>query len=299
MGLGIEEFVADGVVLLGASTRRGRLTRRLQIIKMRGTKASSEDVRYDITKCGIRIYQPPETKQVQRVHEKTLSTGIRGLDEMLGGGLPQASATMVAGASGTGKTAIALHFVVEGALKHEKGLFISFEEPEEKLIHYGDGFGWDLTGLVGKDLIRIKHIDLEPGNFGEQFLEMKDLLLEYQPARCVIDSVTPIKRAIGEDDCVEYVRRWNSSLAADGTTVLFTTLGETTKNVTDMEISTFADNVISLKDVEIEGTLRRSLTILKARGISHDRNVQEFDISRRGVKMKKKTTGIRHKTGVR
>jgi circadian clock protein KaiC len=283
MGLGIEEFVADGVVLLDASTRRGRLARKLQIIKMRGTKANSGELRYDITKCGIRIWQSLETKDAKRIYDRTLSTGIKGLDEMLGGGVPQASATMVAGPSGSGKTTIALHFVLEGAQKDERTLFLSFEEPEAKLIHYGEGFGWDIRGFLSRGLMRIKHIALEPDNVDEQLLQIQDLMHEYQPARCAIDSLTPIERAMGEDDSVQYIRRWSSSLTADGITIMFTTLGETTKPVTDMEVSTCADNVISLRDGEVGSTLKRSLAIFKARGISHDRNIREFDITPKGV----------------
>ena len=291
MGLGIEEFVADGVVLLDVSTRRGYLTRKLQIVKMRGTRASSEDVRYDIKECGITIYRPPETNPVKRTYDKKLSTGIKGLDEMLGGGLPQASTTMVAGASGTGKTTIALHFIVEGAQSDERGLFISFEEPESKLIQYGEGFGWDMKRYLDKGLIRIKYLTLKPDNLDEQLLRLRNLLREYQPARCVMDSITPVEKAMGEGDSVEYMRRWNSSLAADGTTVLFTAPNETTRPVTDTEISTSADNVISLRDLELGSKLKRSLTIFKARGIAHDRDIREFDITPKGLMMKKNLAG--------
>jgi circadian clock protein KaiC len=291
MGLGIEEFVADGVVFLDMSTRRGHLTRKLQIIKMRGTRASSEDVRYDIRGSGITIYQHPETKPVERIYDRKLSTGIKGLDKMLGGGLPQASATMVAGASGTGKTTIALHFIIEGAQKDERGLFISFEEPESKLIHYGEGFGWDIRGYLDKGLIRIKYLALELDSLDEQFLHVANLLHEYQPARCVIDSITPVEKAMGEGDYVEYMRRWSSSLAADGTTILFTAPSETMRPVTDTEISTFADNVISLRDLELGGTLKRSLTIFKARGLAHDRHIWEFGITPKGLVMRKKLAG--------
>ena len=132
---------------------------------------------------------------------------------------------------------------------------------------------------------------MQPDNLDEQLLQTRDLLREYQPARCVIDSVTPVAKAMGEGDYVDYMRRWNSSLAADGATVLLTAPSEATRPVTEMEISTFADNVISLRDVEIEGTLKRSLAIFKARGIAHDRNIWEFDITPKGVMMKKKLSG--------
>jgi circadian clock protein KaiC len=294
IGLGIEEFVADGVVLLALSSERGHLERRLQVIKMRGTKARKEGVRYDIKENGITIYPPRQVKPIKEIYSKKLSTGIKGLDEMLDGGLPQASVTMVAGGSGTGKTTIALHFIVEGAKRHERGLFVSLEEPEAKLIRYGEGFGWDMKGFLNKGLVVIKYLALDRDNVNEQFLQLNDLLGQLQPARFVIDSVTSIERAMARDEYVEHMKTWNSSLAADGVTVLFTAPSEATTPVTDMEISTLVDNVISLRDLELDSSLKRALTVFKARGLAHDRDIREFEITPRGVTMKGKFAGAWH-----
>ncbi len=292
IGLGIEEFVADGVVLLTLSSEKGYLERRLQVIKMRGTKTCKEGVRYDIEERGITIYQLPKIKPVKKVYGEKLSTGIQGLDEMLGGGLPQASTTMVAGASGTGKTTTALHFIVEGARRNEKGLFISFEEPEARLIQHGEGFGWDMKGFLDKGLIRIAYLALEPHNVYERFLQVEDLLREYQPARFSVDSVTPIERAMVENEYLEHMKRWNSSLAANGVTTLFTATSETVTPMTGKVVSTLVDNIISLRDVELESALRRSLTVLKARGTAHDRDIREFEITSKGVVVKEKFAGV-------
>ena len=291
MGLGIEEFVADGVVLLTLSSRRRRLERRLQVVKMRGTNASKEGVRYDIREHGITIYQFAQIKPVEKTYAKKLSTGINGLDEALGGGLPESSVTMVAGASGTGKTTIALHFIVEGARRNEKGLFVSFDEPEARLVQYGEGFGWDVKRFQDNGLIWIKYLPLDADNIDEQFLRVENLLRELQPARFVIDSVASVERVMAEGEYVEHMKRWSSSLAADGVTVLFTAPSEKMRSVTGTEISTFVDNIISLRDVELESTLKRSLTVFKARGIAHDRDIREFEITPNGVVMKGKFAG--------
>jgi circadian clock protein KaiC len=283
MGLGVEEFVADGVVLLTLSSERGHLERRLQVVKMRGTRARNQGIRYDIGERGVTVYQLPEIKPVNRIYRRRLDSGIEGLDEML---------TMVEGASGTGKTAFALHFIVEGARRNEKGLFVSFEEPEAKLIQYGEGFGWDMKGFLDKDLIEIKYLALEPDTISEQLLQVGDLMREHQPARFVIDGVTPIERIMAETEYVEHMKRWSFSLAADGVTVLFTAQSETAIPMTDTGISTFVDNMISLRHVELESTLKRSLTIFKARGIAHDRNIREFDIMPKGVVIKGKFMGV-------
>jgi circadian clock protein KaiC len=291
IGLGIEEFVADGFVLLTLSSERGHLERRLQVIKMRGTEARKEGLTYDIKENGITIYQPPHVKPVKEIYGKKLSTGIKDLDEMLGGGLPEASVTMVAGASGTGKTTIALHFIVEGAKRNERGLFLSLQEPEAKLIQYGERFGWDMKGFLDRGLIGIKYLALDRENVNEQFHKANDLVRQLRPARFVIDSVTSIERAMMKNDYVEHMKTWNSSLTADGVTILFTALSETATPVTDTEISTIADNLISLRDVELESKLKRALTIFKARGLAHDRDIREFEITAKGVTMKEKLTG--------
>jgi circadian clock protein KaiC len=291
IGLGIEQFVADGFVLLTLSSERGHLERRLQVIKMRGTKVRKEGVTYDIKENGIIIYPLAQVKPAKEIYSKKLSTGIKGLDEMLGGGLPQGSVTMVAGASGTGKTAVALHFIVEGAKRNERGLFVSLGEPEAKLIQYGEGFGWDMNGFLDKGLIEIKYLALDRDNVNEQFLKVNDLLGQFQPARFVIDSVTSIERAMVKDEYVEHMKTWKSSLAADGVTVMFTAPSETATPVTEMEISTLVDNVISLRDLELESSLKRALTVFKARGLPHDRDIREFEITPKGVTMKGKFAG--------
>jgi circadian clock protein KaiC len=125
----------------------------------------------------------------------------------------------------------------------------------------------------------------------EQFLKVDDILRQLQPARFVIDSVTSIERAMAKDEYVEHMKTWNSSLAADGVTVLFTAPSETTTCVTDTEISTLVDNIVYLRDIELESALKRALTVFKARGLAHDRDIREFEITPKGVVMKGKFAG--------
>ncbi len=138
LGMGTEEFVADGVVLLDLSTDKGFLKRRLQITKMRGTRISKEGVSYGIDDHGIKMYSAGKIKPVEKAFTERISTGIKGLDEMLGGGLLKGSATMIVGASGTGKTTTALHFIAQGAKQNEIGLLVSFEEPVVRLMQHGE-----------------------------------------------------------------------------------------------------------------------------------------------------------------
>lgn len=283
VGLGVEEFVADGVVMLDVSSEREHVHRRLRVVKMRGTGARRQRTRYEIGECGVVVCQPPCVGLVRNTFTKRLASGVKGLDEMFGGGFPKASITMVAGASGTGKTAIALNFILEGAKRGEKGLYVSFDEAETRLMHYGEGFGQDMKGLVDKGLVEVKHLIMEHDRICEQLHGISTRVHEYQPTRFVIDSVTSLYGTMVEEEIDDYLRTWYSSLAADGITVLLTTQGRSATSLVGDEISRLVDNIIFLKDTEVEGSLRRSLAILKARGLAHDRNIRDFDITPQGV----------------
>jgi len=222
MGLGIEEFVADGVIAMTLASKRGYLDRRLQILKMRGTKTSKALLRYDIDEHGIRVYTEPEMALVEKVFREKMSTGIEGLDKMLNGGVYKGSATMVAGASGTGKTTAALHFIIEGAKRNEKGVYISFEEPAAQLVKHGEGFGWNMKELIDDGAIKIASYYPERYGFEEHLLQVRRLLHESKPVRFVIDSLTPLERVLSEDEYIRYVKSLRSYLKAEGVTSLFT-----------------------------------------------------------------------------
>lgn len=276
--IGIEEFVADGVILLTLSLRRGHLERRLQVIKIRGTDTSRYQLRYNITNQGIRLYAEPKVSVVEKVCAERLSTGIEGLEKMLAGGVLKGSVTLVAGASGTGKTTSALQFIAEGARRDQRGLFVSSEEPVQQLIQYGEGFGWNMRRFMDDRIVTIISVYPELYNFEETLLVLRTLLREHKPERFVIDSLTPLKRAMPQSEYIEHLKSMISLLKAEGVTSLFTAVSESAAPVTGTGISTLMDNIISLRDVELEGALRRSMIVFKARGIAHDRDIREFDL---------------------
>lgn len=289
---GLEEFLADGVVALNSYPEGGRLKRRLQVIKMRGTKIKITEHSYYIDEHGIRVHPLPEIKPNEEVSSEKVSTGIKGMDEMFNGGFLKGSVTLVAGPSGTGKTTAALHFINEGAKHNERGLYVSFDEPVPELMQQGEGFGCEMKELVNSGVIRLAFLyptstDVEP-----QFERITDLLLEHRPARFAIDSLTPLMRAIPESAHTPYLKGLISCLKADGVTSLFTIVEDAMKSTTSTGISTLVDNIIALRHVELESTLKRSLVIFKARGSSNDSDIREFEITPRGMAVKGKFIGV-------
>ena len=292
LGGGMEEFVADGVVLLRCSTEKGWLERTLQVLKMRGTQVKGLQHSFNIDDHGIRVWPAPEIKTVEKVFTERVMTGIKGLDIMLNGGVFKGSLTLVAGAAGTGKTTSAMHFIVEGGNQNERSLYISSEEPAEQLIKVGEGFGWHPRELIDKKAIKVASFNIESFNAEYNLLQVRSLLKEFKPTRFVIDTLTPLERAISEDTYMRQLKSLGSYLKAEGVTTLFTAISEPIAFTTHTGISTLVDNIMFLRHVEIESALKRALVIMKARGTAHDSDIREFEITPKGIVVKEKFAGM-------
>lgn len=289
--IGMEEFVSDGIITLDAFTEKGHLRRTIQVIKMRGTKIISNQHSCDIDEHGIRLWPNPEIKVIEKVFNEKVATGIEGLDVMLKGGLLKGSASLVVGGAGTGKTIAALHFILEGAMRNEKGLYISFSEPVQQIIKQSEGFGWDIKKFLDNGLITLVMVSFEPFNVEPLYFQTGRLLQDIKPARVVIESISPLEAVLSEDKFIRYIRSLVSYLKAEGVTSLFTYTAEVTTPTTDARIRILMDNVIWLRDVELGHTLVRSLTILKARNTEHDRDIRQFEITKGGIVVREKFAG--------
>ena len=289
-GTGIEEFVADGVVLLTLEPGRGDLDRKIQVVKMRGTKANTNEHGYEIGDEGVSVTDP-EIMLVERVFTEKLGTGTAGLDNMLGGGLVKNSTSLLEGPSGTGKTILALRFLVEGVAKEQKGLYLSFEEPAAQLVATGEGFGWPIGDLVSKDMITIDSHYPDHHSLEGLVLETKSLLHKHKPTRIVIDSVTAVRKVLSEEAYVKWIKSMGSLSKSQGVTSIFTATVNPGARRSNAGISMLVDNIISLGNVEVDSALRRSLVILKSRGAKHDREIREFDITPQGIELKEKFVG--------
>lgn len=297
LGGGMEEFVADGVVALSARTERGWLRRIMQVLKMRGTKIKSLEHIYDINGQGIKIQPEPEIKQATKVFTQKMSTGIRGLDLMLRDGVYEGSTSLIAGASGTGKTTTALHFFAEGAKRNERSLYITTEEPTPQLISYGEKFGWNMSELLNKGSGKIAYFSPESYNAEQQLQGIKTNLQDFKPSRFVIDCLSPFEAVLPRERYTQHLRSLVSHLKADGITSYLIALGEPASATTETGLSTLVDNILFLRYVEIESVLRRSLVVIKARGTAHDNDIREFEITPKGVVVKEKFTGFEHVLG--
>ncbi len=219
-------------------------------------------------------------------------TGIRGLDDMLGGGFLAGSSVLVEGAPGTGKTTLALQFLWEGATRHrEPGLYITFEEFPEDLYRDAAGFGWDLRHLEREQALRT--VFTSPEVLIEELTAPGSPLVAEMQAlgirRVAIDSAAHFRELTA--DPVELRRHFRLVLNAfkrEGVTVLL--LDEDYRFLGGAEppghgLSFVVDTVVVLRHVEIESGIRQALFVLKQRGSSHDRDIRQIRITGRGLEI--------------
>jgi circadian clock protein KaiC len=222
--------------------------------------------------------------------EKRVSTGVKGLDEMLEGGFLPGSMVLVRGAPGTGKTSLALQFLVHGAKQNESGLIISFEEFPSSLYRDAETLGWDLKGLEESGRL---HLMFTSPKVFLAALESPDshlnqLILEENIQRLALDSVSHFDRLT--DDAQELRRLYTSvanGLRREGITGML--LGEEGRSMYRQAfqggISFMVDAIVMMRYVEIESAMQRAITVLKMRGSDHAKEIRRYEIKTGGLEV--------------
>lgn len=221
---------------------------------------------------------------------RRIKSGILELDEMLRGGFMEGDAVMVAGSAGSGKTTLALEYLVNGILRFgEPGVYVSFEELPDQIYRDAKNFGWDLRKLEAEDKFRLictsPNLLLESG--AENLLD--DTIKELQPKRIVIDSLSHLALFVEDKDLRREAYRLIMHLKTRGLSSLLIwespQLSGPTFSVTDVGLSFLVDCIVVLKPVEIESSLRKAIVVLKMRGSDHDKRLREFEITPGGLKI--------------
>jgi circadian clock protein KaiC len=218
-----------------------------------------------------------------------LPMGIAGLDALLHGGVPRFSSTIVQGGTGTGKTLLALSFLIEGARRGERGILFTLEETPEQLRGIARGFGWDLASLEAQGLLRVNYtspVELST----DRFLDVaRRQVLEWGAKRVVLDSVTSASLGVAsERRFKELIYALTKHLRVAGVTSILTMeiaelLG--TSQLTGHGVSSIGDNVVLLRFVEVEARLERAISVLKARGVQHETELRRFRIEASGLQV--------------
>jgi circadian clock protein KaiC len=226
-----------------------------------------------------------------------VATGIGRLDELLDGGLPRASATFIEGGTGTGKTLLGLHFLVEGARNGEPGILFTLEETPNQLRGIAQNFGWDLQALENTGVLTVQHtspVELSTDSF---LNTVRQRTQELKARRIVLDSMTSLGLGVPSTRRFrELVYAMTKLFRAIGVTSIMTSetaelFGSPTINGNSN--SAAADNLILLRYVELDGQLERAILVIKARGVSHERQLYRLLIGKRGATIGSSLTNLR------
>jgi len=282
-GLGVEEFVADGVILLTHMDKTSSANRRLTIAKMRGTPLDCFSFEYLIDKKygGIGPIVLQKRADILSSPTEKLSTGVEGLDKLLHGGVFRGSVTLIEGPSGIGKTITCLQFLVANALKGEKALYISLEEPIGQIIRTMTGVGLNPQKL-GDHFIIDSYVPeaLTPLHY---YKILKDMLDRHAPTILAFDPVTAMRHRLSTEDFVTFARYLQLVSKQKEITVLLTSTHGTIEAAGSSEISTLADNIILMRYLEIKDRMEREMLVLKTRGSEHEKKTVPFEITGNGI----------------
>ena len=284
---GVEEFVADNVVILRNVLEDEKRRRTMEILKYRGTSHQKGEFPFTIVSGrGILAIPLSAMELKQKSSNVRITSGNDELDAMCGGGFFRDSIILVSGATGTGKTLITTEFLKGGADKNERCLLFAFEESREQLFRNADGWGSNFEALEESGLLKVVCAYPESASLEDHLIEMKDIIEHYKPNRIAIDSFSALERVATPKGFREFVISLTSFIKHQEVAGLFTAttpslMGGT--SVTESHISTLTDSIILLRYVEMNGSMSRCMTVLKMRGSLHDKDILEFTIDGTGM----------------
>lgn len=283
---GLEEYISDCVILLDNRVEGQISTRRLRIVKYRGSAHGTNEYPFLIDEKGISVLPITSIGLQHDVSNERVSSGIPRLDTMLGGeGYYRGSSILVSGTAGTGKTSIAAHFSNAACSRGEKCLYFAFEEASSQITRNMRSIGIDLEPWIKQGLLNIYAV--RPTIYGLEMhlVKMYKLISEFKPKVVIIDPVTNLI-AIGSDTEVKsMLSRLIDFLKANQVTALFTNLSHASGSLelTEFGVSSLMDTWLLLRDIEIGGERNRGLYILKSRGMAHSNQIREFLLTDKGI----------------
>ncbi len=283
---GLEEYVSDCVILLDHRVENQLSTRRLRVVKYRGSSHGTNEYPFLIDDDGISVLPVTALVLDHTTSDERVSTGIPRLDAMLGGeGYYRGSSVLVSGTAGTGKSSIAARFAEAACERGETCLYFAFEESRDQVVRNMRSIGIDLGPCIEQG--RLKFFAARPTTYGlEMHLAvMHKRIAECKPQVVVVDPVSTFLSAGSHDEVRAMLTRLIDFLKSHQITALCTNLvdGEQDQEATECSISSIMDTWLLLRGVESGGERNRVLYVLKSRGMAHSNQVREFVLSRDGI----------------
>ncbi len=286
---GLEEYISDCIIFLDNRVNEEISTRRIRIVKYRGSNHGTNEYPFVIDKDGLSVIPITAAGLDHPGTGKRVSTGIPSLDRMFqGGGFTRGSTVLISGTAGTGKTSLAAAFALERCKRGERCLFLSYEESSGQLIQNMSSIGIHLRPWVKKGLLKME--STRPSFFGLEMhlLDLYKTIGEFKPQSVVIDPLTSLIAEGSQREIQSMVTRMIALLKSSGITGLFTSLvSSTAQNYTSGEVgvSSLIDTWLVVREIEEEAGKRRirGLYIVKSRGMGHSSDVHKLILSDEGI----------------
>ncbi len=283
---GLEEYVSDCVILLDHRVTNEMSTRRLRIVKYRGSTHGTNEFPFLIDEGGITVMPITASRLEHVASAERVSSGVSALDDMLGGeGYFRGSSVLMSGTAGTGKTTLAAHFAGAVARRGERCLFVAFEESQSQIERNMRSVGLDLAPWARQGLLLYHNVRPSFHGMEMHLALIYKLLREHRPRAIVIDPVSAFIGAGTAGEVKSMLMRLIDHLKAEGVTAVLTSLtgGESSEVTTETEISSLIDTWLLVRDVETDGERNRGLYVVKSRGMAHSNRIREFVLSDEGV----------------
>lgn len=279
------EYLADCVLYLDSRVREQVATRRLRVIKYRGSAFMSNECPYVIQDGGLGLIPISASLLSPRAEEK-VSTGVAGLDGILNGGYRRATTILVAGASGTGKSTLAITLALSAVERNERVVYVSLEESEASLIENMRSPGLDVQAALDSGLLRVVAELPEAMGVEEHLWRIVQAIENFQPEFLIIDPVSACRRIDSSDSALDFMVRLLSKCRESGITTLLldqSPTGQTATALSGVEVSSIVDTLVLLEQEWLESSYRRRMLVLKSRGSRHSHHWHSFQITDAGI----------------
>jgi len=285
---GLEEYVSDCVIVLDHRVVDMASSRRLRVVKYRGSTHGSNEYPFLIDETGFSVLPITSVGLQHPASNERVSSGLEGLDAMLGGqGYFRGSSVLAAGTAGTGKTSLAVTFAAAACRRGERVLYFAFEESPSQIVRNMRSIGIDLEPVVAQGRLLIHAVrpcllDLEM-----HLSVMLKTVAGFDPQAVVVDPISSFLKVGSERDVLRMLLRLVDALKMRSITSFLTSLtpGGGAQERTDVAISSLIDTWLLVRDMELGGERNRGLYVLKSRGMAHSNQIREFSLSDRGIEL--------------
>lgn len=284
---GLEEYISDCVIMLDHRVENQITTRRLRVVKYRGSSHGTNEYPFLIDERGFSVMPITGVGLDYPVSSQRVSTGVSALDEMLSGkGYYRGSTAMISGPAGTGKSSLGAKFIEASCERGEKALYFALEEPSEQIIRNMRSIGIDLAKW--RDAGKLHFEAARPTVFGLEMhlVAMHKVIERFSPKVVVVDPISSLMQAADAREVKSWLVRLFDFLKCRGITTLVNCLTSSNSlEETDLGVSSLIDTWIEVRDLEAGGERTRTLHVLKSRGMAHSNQVREFIMSRKGIQL--------------